>query len=118
MKRGQQIEVSHMLKILECIYTESKLDVQMSQTDIAREFGVHVTTMCKFFSKLVNEKILATTGKCKSFRYRWIAEVKPTEGLAIRLGATKLKTNKINEFSDQDLIKELKNRGYLVFKEC
>lgn len=111
-------EVSKMLKILECIYSESKLDVQMSQKDYSEQFGLAIPTVNRLFSKLREEKIILTTGKSRSQKYRWIAEFKPTEALAIKLGAVKIKTNLVSEFADHELISELKKRGYLIFKEC
>lgn len=113
-----RIDNKTMLKILECIYEESSLKVQMSQVDIAAQFNVSKATIVQLFKKLEKDKLVETTGVKRSWRYRWIKDIKPTEALAIKLGAVQIKSNKIIEFSDEVLIKELKNRGYLVFKEC
>lgn len=108
-----------VLRILEEIYNESPLETQCSLKDISNHLGCSYSSVYTIAKKLETLKIISCTGKCRSKRFHWNDEsFKPTEALAIRLGAVQvLSKNRISEFTDTELISELKSRGYLIYKE-
>lgn len=109
-----------IMSIIKEIYNESPLETQCSLMDISKNLGVCYSTVRLCIKRLETLKILTYTGKGKSKRYTWLdLTFKPSEALAIRLGGTKVVApkNRILEFSDSELIEELKSRGFLVYKE-
>lgn len=106
------------LRILKWIYTEGLKENPMSYKELAEHCGVCSATITSVIRKLEAFGILKISNKGKrNSSYKWIGSVQPNESLAIRVGRTKLTTMNFADFEDFRLIQELKNRGYVIFKE-
>lgn len=102
---------------LKWFYQEGQTENPMSYTELAEHCGVSSQYIGQVARKLVEFGILEVVGQKRNLRYKWISPVTPNESLALRLGRTKLNITKLTDFEDSKLINELRNRGYVIFKE-
>lgn len=109
--------MSPIMKVLKYLYQEGQTENPMSYAEIAKNCSVSAAYVSSVARKLVSFEILETSGSRRAYKYKWVSTVTPNDSLAIRLGRTQIVTKKIVDFEDQELISELKNRGYIIFKE-